>query len=66
MDQLAQRMVPQQFVTSSVVRPESVSHVLGQKLMVPVQAGDPLLWSQFETTRAAERLSPKWCSARAP
>jgi len=32
---------------------------VNQKVLVPVQAGDPLLWSQFETTRAAERLSTK-------
>ena len=32
---------------------------MNQKVLVPVQAGDPLLWSQFETTRAAERLSTK-------
>jgi pilus assembly protein CpaB len=27
--------------------------------MVALQAGDPLLWSQFETSKAAERLSTK-------
>jgi pilus assembly protein CpaB len=32
---------------------------VNQKVVVPVQAGDPLLWSQFETTKAAERLSTK-------
>src|SRR5258706_12080198 len=56
-DMISQRSVPEQFVTSSVVRPESASYVVNQKVLVPVQAGDPLLWSQFETTRAAERLS---------
>jgi pilus assembly protein CpaB len=33
--------------------------VVNQKVLVPLQAGDPLLWSQFETTKAAERLSTK-------
>ena len=47
------------FVTSSVVKPDSASYVVNQKVLVPVQAGDPLLWSQFETTKAAERLSAK-------
>ncbi len=58
-DMISQRSVPEQFVTSSVVKPDSASYVVNQKVLVPVQAGDPLLWSQFETTRAAERLSAK-------
>jgi pilus assembly protein CpaB len=56
-DMLSQRPVPEQFVTSSVVKPDSASYVIGQKVLVPVQSGDLLLWSQFETSRAAERLS---------
>ena len=59
LDMVAQRAVPEQFVTSSVVKPDSASYVVGQKVLVPLQAGDPLLWSQFETTRAGERLSTK-------
>ncbi|MBX5482004.1 MAG: Flp pilus assembly protein CpaB [Myxococcaceae bacterium] len=58
-DMISQRSVPEQFVTSSVVKPESASYILNQKVLVPLQAGDPLLWSQFETTKAAERLSTK-------
>ncbi len=58
-DMISQRSVPEQFVTSSVVKPDSASYVVNQKVLVPVQAGDPLLWSQFETTRAAEKLSVK-------
>jgi pilus assembly protein CpaB len=58
-DMISQRPVPEQFVTSSVVKPDSASYVVNQKVLVPVQAGDPLLWSQFETTKAAERLSTK-------
>lgn len=56
-DMIARRPVPEQFVTSSVVRPDSAATVLGQKLLVPVQAGDPLLWSSFEVARGVERLS---------
>jgi len=59
LDMISQRQVPEQFVTSSVVRPESASHVVNQKVLVSLQAGDPLLWSQFETMRASERLSTK-------
>ena len=58
-DMISQRAVPEQFVTSSVVKPDSASYVVNQKVLVPVQAGDALLWSQFETTKAAERLSTK-------
>ncbi len=58
-DMIQQRQVPEQFVTSSVVKPDSASYVANQKILVPVQAGDPLLWTQFETTKAAERLSTK-------
>ena len=56
-DMVSQRPIPEQFVTSSVVKPDSASYLIGQKVLVPVQAGDPMLWSQFETSRAAERLS---------
>ena len=59
LDMLSQRSVPEQFVTSSVVKPDSATYVVGQKVLVALQKGDPLLWSQFETTRAAERLSAK-------
>ncbi len=58
-DMISQRSVPEQFVTSSVVKPDSASYVVNQKVLVPLQQGDPLLWSQFETTKAAERLSTK-------
>ena len=58
-DMISQRSVPEQFVTSSVVKPDSASYIVNQKVLVPLQAGDPLLWSQFETTKAAERLSTK-------
>ncbi len=58
-DMINQRSVPEQFVTSSVVKPDSWNYIVNQKILVPVQAGDPLLWTQFETTKAAERLSTK-------
>ena len=49
MEMISQRSIPEQFVTSSVVKPDSASFVVNQKVLVPLQAGDPLLWSQFET-----------------
>ncbi|MFT3708481.1 MAG: Flp pilus assembly protein CpaB [Archangium sp.] len=59
MEMISQRSVPEQFVTSSVIKPDSASYIVNQKVLVAIQAGDPLLWSQFETTKAAERLSTK-------
>ncbi|MCC6335054.1 MAG: Flp pilus assembly protein CpaB [Myxococcales bacterium] len=59
MEMISQRSIPEQFITSSVVKPDSASYIVNQKVLVPLQAGDPLLWSQFETTKAAERLSSK-------
>ncbi len=59
MEMISQRSIPEQFVTSSVVKPDSASYIVNQKVLVPLQAGDALLWSQFETTKAAERLSTK-------
>lgn len=59
MDMVSQRSIPEQFVTSSVVKPDSANYIVGQKVLVTLQAGDALLWSQFETTKAAERLSTK-------
>ncbi len=58
-DMIAVRPVPTQFVTSSVVRPENSGSVVGAKLLVGLQPGDPLLWSQFESTRTIEKLSTK-------
>jgi pilus assembly protein CpaB len=56
-DMISQRPVPEQFVTSSVIKPDSANYIVGQKVLVPLQAGDPLLWSQFETSKASEKLS---------
>lgn len=57
MEMISQRSVPEQFVTSSVVKPDSASYIVNQRTLVPLQAGDMMLWSAFETTRAAERIS---------
>ncbi len=56
-EMIAQRPIPEQFVTSSVIKPDSANYIVGQKVLVPIQAGDPLLWTQFEQSKATERLS---------
>jgi Flp pilus assembly protein CpaB len=46
MEMISQRSIPEPLVTSSVVKPNSASYIVQQRILVPVQAGDPLLWSQ--------------------
>jgi pilus assembly protein CpaB len=47
-DAISQRAVPEQFVTSSWVRPDSASYVVNLRTMAPLKAGDGLAWSYFE------------------
>ena len=58
-EHISQRSVPEQFVTSSVVKPDSASYIVNQKIITAVQAGDPLLWSQFETKKQERILFAK-------
>lgn len=48
MEDLSQRSIPEQFVTSSMVRPDEASHVVAQVTSVPLVAGDILNWEGFE------------------
>ncbi len=56
-DMVAQRPLPSQFVTPSVIKPENYNYVIGQKVLVNLKRGDPLLWTQFESSKGLERLS---------
>lgn len=56
---VAVRQVPEAYVTSSVVRPDAFEDLRKQRVLVPLKAGDPFLWTHFEATRSAERLSAK-------
>lgn len=56
---LAERKLPQQFVTSSVVRPEGLRDLAAQRLVVPLQKGEPLLWTQLEGLEGGSRLSAR-------
>jgi hypothetical protein len=47
-DEISQRSVPEQFVTASIVKPDSASYVVGQAHHPAAKAGDALLWSAFE------------------
>jgi Flp pilus assembly protein CpaB len=46
-DAISQRPIPEQFVTSSVVRPDSASYIVGVRVITPLQAGDPVRWSDL-------------------
>ena len=50
-DQISQRAIPEQFVTASVVKPEAASSVVNQVALVPILAGDPILWTHFSSKR---------------
>ena len=47
-DAISQRSVPEQFLTDSVVKPDSASYVVNQRVVAAVGAGDPVLWSHFD------------------
>jgi hypothetical protein len=49
---LSQRALPERFVTSSIVKPDSASYIVGQPIIPGAEAGDPMLWSSFETELA--------------
>jgi pilus assembly protein CpaB len=56
-DMVAKMDTPEQFVTASVVQPKNVSQIVGQKVMVPLQRGDPILWNHFYSDGFTERMS---------
>lgn len=55
MEMMEQRSIPARFATSSVVKPDSASYIMNQRIQVPVQRGDPMLWTHFETTNDSQK-----------
>ena len=49
MTDVAQRSIPEQFITASMVKPSDASSVVNQPLRYSVEAGEPLQWAYFET-----------------
>jgi pilus assembly protein CpaB len=47
-DLISQRSIPEQFVTASVVKPDQATRIVNQPVKVPVTAGDPMTWQQFD------------------
>lgn len=56
-DVLSQRAVPEQFVTESTVLTEDASAVVGKRVTVPLQAGDPLEWQSFAEPGGQEEIA---------
>lgn len=49
--------LPARFVSPSMVPPEHADTIVGQRLLVPLRPGDPILWSHFEGRQEGDRLS---------
>ncbi len=52
MEMVQPHPIPERFVTGSVVRPDSVNYIVGQRLGTPLQQGDLFRWADFEFARA--------------
>lgn len=53
-EMISQRSLPEQFVSSSVVKPDSASYIVNQRLLVGARAGDLMLWSSFEQAASTD------------
>jgi Flp pilus assembly protein CpaB len=62
-DFISQRSVPDHLATESVVKPDTASRIVGQRINAPVRAGDMLLWSQFESPKPRKQ-APCMVAAR--
>ena len=47
-EMISQRSIPEQFVTSSVVKPDSASYVLNGTVRARLYAGDPVRWADVD------------------
>ncbi len=54
---ISKRGIPEQFVTNSVITPDNLRFIVGQRLNVPVKAGDSILWTQIQSGQELEKLS---------
>jgi Flp pilus assembly protein CpaB len=53
-EQLAGRRVPKELVTRSHVRATDLAALVGARLLVPLQAGDPLMWQVLDDPDAPQ------------
>jgi len=56
-EMLAKMDVPIEFAGPSLVKPEQIEKIIDQNVMVPLQRGDPVMWSHFFSPGTVERLS---------
>lgn len=56
-DSLAVRQMPDIVSTVSFVKPDSITFVLNQRLIAPMQEGDPLCWSHLSDLEHSRRLA---------
>ncbi|MFO0593791.1 MAG: Flp pilus assembly protein CpaB [Myxococcaceae bacterium] len=59
LENVALRSVPEPYHGMNVVKGDAMDFILGQKMAVAVQSGDPLFYSQFVSNRAARALSTR-------
>lgn len=53
-EDVAERSIPEQLVTSSIVKPGSMTDVVGQLIAVDVKAGEPLRSSYFPSSKNSD------------
>jgi Flp pilus assembly protein CpaB len=53
-DMISQRSVDASLAVSAIVKPDSASYIVNQKVLAPMLAGDMMRWSLFETTKGGE------------
>lgn len=51
--------MPGRFVSQSMVRPAHADTIAGQRVVVPLRKGDPILWSHFRNATEEGRLSER-------
>jgi pilus assembly protein CpaB len=56
-DVISQRSVPEQFVSTSMVRPDSASYVVNASPSHTFEAGQPLLWTSFDDKRLTQECA---------
>lgn len=52
MEMISQRSVPEQFVTDEIIKPDSASSMVNDVTLIPMEAGDMLLWHGMRAQQA--------------
>lgn len=56
-EKISQRSVPEQFVPENAVLPDNASKLINARALVPLQAGEMLLWELFDVAPRGFELS---------